>query len=284
MYTTLISTSELAGHLNDPSFVIVDVRHDLAQPDTLGGSQYRAGHIPGARFAHMDRDLAAPKTGKNGRHPLPTPETLALLFGRLGIDASKQVVAYDAGGGMYAPRLWWTLRWLGHDAVAVLDGGIGKWMREGRQVTTEAPVVRPVEFPIRRVGRAVSADDVLASLRDGSLKLVDARGAERFRGEVELIDPVAGHIPGAVNRPYTDNVKADGTFKTPEALRAELAAVVGDTAPSRIVNVCGSGVSACHNLLAMELAGIGGTTLYPGSWSEWVADPSRPIATGPEPG
>jgi len=283
MYTKLISTAELAAHLDDPSFVIVDVRHDLAQPD-LGESQYRTGHIPGARFAHMDRDLSAAKTGKNGRHPLPTPEAAAALFGRLGIDGSKQVVAYDAGGGMYAPRLWWMLRWLGHDAVAVLDGGIGKWVREVRPVTTQVPEMRPVGFPIRNVEHPVSAADVLASLRDRSLKLVDARGAERFRGEMEVIDPVAGHIPGAVNRPYTENVKADGTFKSPEELRAALAAVVGDTAPSKVVNVCGSGVSACHNLLAMEIAGIGGTTVYPGSWSEWIADPSRPIATGAEPG
>jgi thiosulfate/3-mercaptopyruvate sulfurtransferase len=279
MHTKLISTSELAAHLDDPAFVIVDVRHDLAQPD-LGESQYRAGHIPGARFAHMDRDLSAAKTGKNGRHPLPAPEAAAALFGRLGIDASKQVVAYDAGGGMYAPRLWWMLRWLGHDAVAVLDGGIGKWTREGRPVTTKISEMRPAAFPIRKTERPVSAADVLASLRDRSLTLVDARGAERFRGEMEVIDPVAGHIPGAVNRPYTENVLVDGTFKSPEALRAELAAIVGDTAPSKIVNTCGSGVSACHNLLAMEIAGIGGTTLYPGSWSEWIADPSRPVATG----
>jgi len=283
MYTTLISTSELAAHLDDPALVIVDVRHDLAQPD-LGELQYRAGHIPGARFAHMDRDLSAAKTGKNGRHPLPTPEAAAALFGRLGIDASKQVIAYDAGGGMYAPRLWWMMRWLGHDAVAVLDGGIGKWMREGRRVTTEVPRVESATFPLRRVGHAVSAADVLVSLRDRSLKLIDARGAERFRGEMEVIDPVAGHIPGAINRPYTQNVEADGTFKTPAALRAELAPIVGDTATSKVVNVCGSGVSACHNLLAMEIAGIRGTTLYPGSWSEWVADPARPVATGPDSG
>jgi len=280
MFTTLISTTDLAAHLDDPSFVIVDVRHDLSQPETWGESQYQAAHIPGARFAHMDRDLSAAKTGKNGRHPLPTPEACAALFGRLGIDASKQVVAYDSGGGMYAPRLWWMLRWLGHDAVAVLDGGIGKWVREGRPVSAAVPESRPATFPIRRVGRALSAAEVLAGLHDRSLRIVDARGAERFRGEVEPLDPVAGHIPGAVNRPYTQNVDADGTFRKPEALRAEFAAVVGDAAPSTIVNVCGSGVSACHNLLALEIAGIAGTTLYPGSWSEWVADPSRPVATG----
>jgi thiosulfate/3-mercaptopyruvate sulfurtransferase len=281
MHSTLISTAELAAHLDDPTFVIVDVRHDLAQPDTWGETQYRAGHIPGARFVHMDRDLSAPKTGRNGRHPLPSPEACAALFGRLGIDAGKQVVVYDSGGAMYAPRLWWMLRWLGHDAVAVLDGGIAKWTRERRPVTREIPSVSPATFAIRGVGPTVSADDVLANLGKGSLTLVDARGAERFRGDVELIDPVAGHIPGSVNRPYTENVLPDGTFKKPDALRDEFATVIGTVAPATIVNTCGSGVSACHNLLAMELAGITGTQLYPGSWSEWCSDPARPIARGP---
>jgi thiosulfate/3-mercaptopyruvate sulfurtransferase len=281
VHTTLISTAELAAHLDDPSFVVLDVRHDLAQPGTWGDAQYAAGHIPGARFVHMDRDLSAPKTGTNGRHPLPSPETAAALFGRLGIDAGTQVVAYDSGGAMYAPRLWWMLRWLGHAAVAVLDGGIAKWVREGRRVTAEIPSARPVTFTIRQVGQTASAGDVLASLGRRSLTLVDARGAERFRGDVELIDPVAGHIPGSVNRPYTENVLPDGTFKKPEALRAEFAAVTGTASPATIVNTCGSGVSACHNLLAMELAGIHGTLLYPGSWSEWCSDAARPIARGP---
>jgi thiosulfate/3-mercaptopyruvate sulfurtransferase len=281
VYSQIISTAELARHLDDPSFVIVDVRHDLAQPETWGESQYRAGHIPGARFVHMDRDLSAPKTGKNGRHPLPSPEAAAALFGRLGIDADKQVVAYDSAGGMNAPRLWWMLRWLGHDAVAVLDGGIAKWMREGRPVTTQIPEVRPATFAIRRVEPTVSAADILAGLGKGTLTLVDARAAERFRGDIEPIDPVPGHIPGSVNRPYTENVLPDGTFKQSDTLRAEFAPFIGTAPPATIVNTCGSGVSACHNLLAMELAGIAGTKLYPGSWSEWCADPARPIARGP---
>jgi len=281
MYSTLISTSDLASRLDDPQFVILDGRHDLAQPDTWGEAQYRASHIPGARFVHLDRDLSAAKTGTNGRHPLPSPDACAALFGRLGIDAGTQVVAYDSGGGMYAPHIWWMLRWLGHDAVAVLDGGFAKWVREGRPVTAEAPSVRPARFSPRRVGPTVSAGDILRSLEGGALRLVDARGAERYRGEVEPLDPVAGHIPGAINRPYTQNVEADGTFKSPEALRAEFKAVTGDASPATVVNYCGSGVSACHNLLAMELAGISGTTLYPGSWSEWCADPARPVARGP---
>jgi thiosulfate/3-mercaptopyruvate sulfurtransferase len=280
VFTTLISTTDLALHLDDGSFAIVDVRHDLAKPETFGESQYRESHIPGARFAHMDRDLSAPKTGKNGRHPLPSPEACAALFGRLGIDAGKQVVAYDSGGGMYAPRLWWMLRWLGHDAVAVLDGGFAKWTREGRPVTADVPAAGTATFAIRGVGRTVPTDEVLASLANRSLTLVDARGADRFRGEVEPFDPVKGHIPGALNRPFTQNLEPDGTFKSPAALRAEFAAIVGGAPASETVHLCGSGVSACVNILAMEIAGLTGTQLYPGSWSEWVADRTRPVATG----
>jgi thiosulfate/3-mercaptopyruvate sulfurtransferase len=281
LYTTLITTAELAAHLDDPSYVILDVRHDLAQPDTLGRSQFAAGHIRGATFVHLDRDLSAPKTGENGRHPLPSPESAAALFGHLGIDASKQVVAYDSGGGMYAPRLWWMLRWLGHDAAAVLDGGIAKWMREGRPVTTEVIRPEPATFAIRNVERTLSADDVVRNLGARTLTLVDARGSERFRGEVEPIDPVAGHIPGSINRPYTENLEPDGTFKSAGKLRADFERVVGKTPPDHIVNTCGSGVSACHNLLAMEIAGMHRSLLYPGSWSEWCADPARPVARGP---
>jgi thiosulfate/3-mercaptopyruvate sulfurtransferase len=281
MYSTLISTALLATHLDDPSFVIIDARHDLMQADSWGETQYAAGHISGARFVHMDRDLSGPKTGKNGRHPLPSPEAAAALFGRLGIDASKQVVAYDQGGGMYAPRVWWMLRWLGHDKVAVLDGGIAKWVRERRALTNASPDPQPMTFAIRRVEPTLAAADVLASLGDRALMLVDARGAERFRGEVEPIDPVAGHIPGAVNRPYTQNVEQDGTFKSAARLRSEFETIVGNTPAARIVNLCGSGVSACHNMLAMEIAGLRGSRLYPGSWSEWCADTSRPVARGP---
>jgi len=281
LHTTLISTADLAARLDDASIVILDARHDLAQPDTLGESQYAAGHIPGAQFVHLDRDLSASKTGSNGRHPLPSPEVAAALFGRLGIDASKQVVAYDSGGGMYAPRLWWMLRWLGHDAAAVLDGGIAKWVREGRLVTSEVVKPPPATFAIRSVARTLAAADVLANLADRSLVLVDARGAERFRGDAEPIDPVPGHIPGSINRPYTQNLEPDGTFKSSGTLRAEFDGIVGKTPPAHIVNTCGSGVSACHNLLAMEIAGLSGSILYPGSWSEWCADRSRPVARGP---
>jgi len=284
MYTTLISAADLAVHLPDPSLVIVDVRHDLAQPDTWGESEYRREHLPGARFAHLDRDLSAPKTGRNGRHPLPSPEASAAVFSRLGIDAGKQVVAYDQGPGAYAARLWWMLRRLGHHAVAVLDGGIAAWKREGRPLTSEVPAVTPTVFAVRRVAPGVAsivdAGTVATNIASPSLLLVDARGRDRFRGDVEPIDRVAGHIPGAVNRPYTENLATDGTFKPRRELSDEFAALLAGRAPESIVHYCGSGVTACHNLLAMTHAGIAGAGIYPGSWSEWSADPAHPIARG----
>jgi thiosulfate/3-mercaptopyruvate sulfurtransferase len=280
MFKTLISTADLAARLSDPSIVIVDVRHDLAQPEHWGENAYRASHIPGARFAHIDRDLSAHKTGRNGRHPLPSPEAAARVFGSWGIGPGTQVVAYDAQTGVFASRLWWMLRWLGHDAAAVLDGGFDKWTREKRPVTADVPVVTPATFPIRRVGPTVEADAVLASLPDRSLTIVDARAPERFRGEVEPMDPVAGRIPGSVNRPASQNLAPDFTFKPPAQLRAEFERLLEGAPADRVVHSCGSGVTACHNLLAMEVAGFAPTRLYPGSWSEWIVDPSRPIARG----
>jgi thiosulfate/3-mercaptopyruvate sulfurtransferase len=278
--TTLVSTAELAARLDDPGVIVVDVRHDLMRPDAWGESQYRAAHLPGAVFLHLDRDLSAPKTGANGRHPLPAPSECEAVFRRAGIGLASQVVAYDHDNATYASRLWWMLRWLGHDAVAVLDGGYVKWEREGRPVATEVPHPRPGDFVARPRAMSVDANAVRASLADASLLVVDARAPERFRGEVEPLDPVAGHIPGAVNRPFPRNLGAEGTFKPAEVLRAEYAALAGDRAPESIVHQCGSGVSACHNVLAMEIAGIRGTRLYPGSWSEWCADPARPVARG----
>ena len=280
MYSTLISTADLAAHLDDPSFIVVDARHDLGQPDTWGEAQYRRAHIPGAQFVYMDRDLSAPKTGMNGRHPLPSIEACTALFGRLGIDGSKQVVTYDQGPGTYAARMWWTLRWLGHQAVAVVDGGYAVWERDGRAVTTEVPTVAKASFVAHPTVPAVDVAAVAANLSSSSMLLVDARGRDRFRGDVEPIDKVAGHIPGSINRPYTDNMTGDGHFKPAEQLRKDFAAVIGDHPPSAVVHTCGSGVTACHNLLAMEHAGLGGTRLYAGSWSEWSADPRRPIARG----
>jgi thiosulfate/3-mercaptopyruvate sulfurtransferase len=279
-WSTLISTDELARHLDDPRFVIVDVRHDLAQPERFGDDAYASGHIPGAAFAHVDRDLSAKQTGSNGRHPLPTPEAAAEFFGQLGIDASRQVVAYDQGNGMFAARLWWMLRWLGHDRAAVLDGGFARWTQEKRPVSTEPPAVEPVTFVPSRVRPTVNATGIAASLPRHGLLLLDARAAERYRGDVEPIDPVAGHIPGAINRPYTRNVAADGTFRAPRELRTEFDAMLHGRSPDDLVHYCGSGITACHNVLAMAVAGYPLTRLYPGSWSEWITDRRRPVSKG----
>jgi thiosulfate/3-mercaptopyruvate sulfurtransferase len=283
MFTTLVTPAQLAVRLSDPAYVVVDVRHDLARPDRWGEEQYAAGHLPGARFAHIDRDLSAPKTGRNGRHPLPSPEAAAALFGRLGIGPGTQVVAYDQGSGMFASRLWWMLRWLGHDAVAVLDGGFERWTRDSRPVSADVPPPSHATFVPGGKLPTTSAAEIERAIGSGALTLVDARVAERYRGDVEPLDPVAGHIPGARNRPYLHNVNPDATFKPADELRREFAALLGTTPLDRVVHYCGSGVTGCHNVLAMEIAGMPGTRLYPGSWSEWCADPSRPVETGDAP-
>jgi len=278
MYTTLISTDELAERLSDPSLALFDVRHDLMQPERWGADEYRKAHIPSATFLHIDSDLSGPKNGVNGRHPLPTPETAAALFSRVGIDGTKQVVAYDQNNGVFASRLWWMLRWLGHESVAVLDGGFAKWMREGRAVTSEATEPTATTFVVKNVAPTVNSVGVESSLSRHTLLLVDARAPERFRGEVEPMDPVAGHIPGAVNRPASLNVTASGVFKPANALRSEYQALLGGRPHSDVVHYCGSGVTACHNVLAMQIAGLPATRLYPGSWSEWISNPDRPVA------
>jgi thiosulfate/3-mercaptopyruvate sulfurtransferase len=275
--TTLVSTDDIERHLLDPTWVIVDCRHDLADP-TAGPRAYAEAHIPGAQFMHVDHDLSARPNGRNGRHPLPDANAFAEKLSRAGVDAEKQVVAYDAAGGMYAARLWWMLRWLGHDAVAVLDGGWSAWTAEGRPTTKAPATPQPARFIAKPQALAVDLDKVSAVVKTGGMQLVDARGADRFRGENETMDPVAGHIPGAVNRPFRDNLDASGRFKHPDALKQEFRAVLGENPPQKIIHQCGSGVSACHNLLAMEVAGLSGSLLYPGSWSEWCSDASRPVA------
>lgn len=282
MYTTLISTDALARQLADPALVIVDCRHSLRDVD-LGERAYRAAHLPGARFMHLDRDLSGPRTGLNGRHPLPEVAVLAAMLGRAGIDESRQVVAYDQNEGVWASRLWWLLQWLGHEAVAVLDGGMDKWVAERRPTTAEVPVLEPRRFTAMPPTPIVTSDDILRHLGEHAsrrLAILDARSPERFRGEVEPFDPVAGHIPGAINRPSGANLTSHGTFKSPAQLRAEFVAQLGTASPADVVHQCGSGVSAAHNMLAMKVAGMPGSRLYPGSWSEWVADPSRPVARG----
>jgi thiosulfate/3-mercaptopyruvate sulfurtransferase len=276
MPTILVSTAELAAH---PEWRVFDCRHDLAKP-ALGEEQYLEAHLPGALFAHLDRDLSAPKTGRNGRHPLPQPEVFISWLGKRGLKPSDQVVCYDAGNGAMAARLWWMLRWIGHEAVAVLDGGLAKWLAEKRPVSAEVPRFEPSQYLLNRKPRGqVSLSEV--ERHGNEILLVDARAPARYRGEQEPIDPVAGRIPGARNRFNMDNVSPQGTFKSAEQLQREFQAVLGGCAPSEVVHYCGSGVAACHNLLAMELAGLPGGRLFAGSWSEWSADPKRPVEKGP---
>ena len=274
-FQTLISPAELSGALNDADLVLVDVRHDLAD-HALGARKYAESHIPGALFVSVETDLAGPRTGRNGRHPLPAPEALAATLSALGIDKTKQVVAYDQAQSTYAARFWWMLRWVGHRNVAVLDGGIDAWVRAGLPVSTDVPARRPATFVPVVSDSPVSVDTLVAKLADIDYSLIDARAADRFRGENETIDPVGGHIPSSRNRPYARNLTKDNTFKDWATLRAEWQAVLAGRTPEQIVHSCGSGVTACNNALAMEIAGLPGSRLYPGSWSEWSADLARP--------
>ena len=272
----LVSCEQLAAHLNDPDWRIVDCRHQLSDVG-YGQRVYAEGHLPGAFFMHLDRDLSGAMSGCNGRHPLPNPQVLAAKFGAIGISSRTQVVAYDDAEGMVSGRLWWMLRWLGHDNVAVLDGGFNRWVKEGRPLTRDIPVVLPTVFEVEQRDWVVTADEVLANIALPELVVVDARGPDRFRGENETIDPVGGHIPGARNRFFRDNLDADGRFRPAAELRREFLELFAGTPPDKTVMQCGSGVSACHNLIALELAGLTGARLYAGSWSEWCSDSARPV-------
>jgi thiosulfate/3-mercaptopyruvate sulfurtransferase len=281
-YTTLISAEDLARHVNDADWVVLDCRHDLTDANA-GRAAYDGGHIPGAQFARIDEDLSDKSLGPNGefrgRHPLPDQTAFVETLRRWGVNHGSQVVAYDAHGGMFAARLWWMLRWVGHEAVAVLDGGLQTWQALGLQLAT-TPVSRRrgnVE-PHYPIVSTVTADDILANLTNPVHTVIDARAPDRFRGENETLDPVGGHIPGAKNRFFKDNLEADGRFKSPARLRDDFGMLL--TVPENSIMQCGSGVTACHNLLAMEIAGLKGAALYPGSWSEWCADPARPVAKG----
>ena len=277
-HTTSISVADLAQHVDDPAFVIFDCRHELTNPE-FGIKAYAHSHIPNARFAHLDRDLAAPQTGRNGRHPLPDPNVFAGWLGRMGVSNDKQVIAYDNAAGVYGSRLWWMLRWMEHQNVAVLDGGWQAWLAAEHPVTAEVPVPKPSRFTGTPQKSPVDTKYVLEHLQSPDMVLIDARANDRYHGQNETIDPIGGHIPGARNRFFKDNLTPQGFFKSPEQLRDEFRPVVGNGSPEKIVSQCGSGVTACHNLLAMEIAGLKGGRLYPGSWSEWIADPSRPRAT-----
>ncbi|QRR35904.1 sulfurtransferase [Hydrogenophaga sp. YM1] len=281
-HTTLISADDLAAALRSPNPpTVLDCSSDTSDPE-IGRRAYEAGHIPGAHHVHMGRTLSGQRTGDNGRNPLPEPLVFLQAMSALGIGTDTRVVAYDNSGGVYASRLWWMLRWIGHGAVAVLDGGLGAWKSAGQPVTAEVPP-RPTPAALKaRPSLATAADhgQLRANIDAPRWLVLDARAPDRFRGENETLDPQGGHIPGARNRLFRDNLQADGRFKPAATLRAEFEAVLDGHPPEAVVNQCGSGVSACHNLLAMEIAGLGGSMLYPGSWSEWCSRPGAPIATG----
>ncbi len=283
-FTTLISAAELRQHLNDPTFLIFDCRGDLSDPKA-GATAFASGHITGAQYASLDIDLSDKTAGPNGefrgRHPLPTAAQFIDTLRHWGGEPDSQVVVYDAHGGMFASRLWWMLRWVGHAQVALLDGGLPAWLAEGGTLTTTTVSrphgsisLKPSLTPV------VSVEEVVANLGSAKRLVIDARAADRFRGENETIDPVAGHIPGAKNRFFKDNLQASGLYKPAQQLRQEFQALIDR--PETTIMQCGSGASACQNLLAMEIAGLPGAALYPGSWSEWSADPGRPVATGNE--
>lgn len=279
MYRTLIAISDLAAHLDDPDWVVVDCRFSLLDPGR-GRKEYLRAHVPGAVYAHLDDELSGPILhGVTGRHPLPSPAAVAERFGNWGITDGVQVTAYDDAGGGIAARLWWMLRFLGHDAAAVLDGGWPAWDAEGRPTAAGAESQPRRTFTPRvRENWTVDAEQVDALRVDPAWKLLDAREAIRFRGEEEPIDPVAGHIPGALSVPFLDNLEESGRFRSRDALRSRFDEIIGTTPPKRVVSHCGSGVTACHNILAMEHAGLPGGRLYPGSWSEWITDPARAVA------
>ncbi|TAK63692.1 sulfurtransferase [Methylobacter sp.] len=277
-YNTLVSTDTLNQQLNNSNWIIVDCRFSLADTEA-GAKAYRHGHIPNARYAHLDKDLSSAITDFTGRHPLPNFALLAKKLGDWGITNTSQVVAYDDAGGAFAGRLWWLLRCMGHDKVAVLDGGIKQWQKQGLPITTTLPTVKPATFrPYLNEAAWINALQVQNNLAQKSICLVDARAPERYRGEQEPIDPVAGHIPYALNRAFQLNLNSNGLFLSAEKLREQFKQLIGTTAPDRVVHYCGSGVTACHNLLAMEHAGLTGSKLYAGSWSEWIRNKNRAVA------
>lgn len=284
-FTTLVTTEQLAQHLDDPQWVVFDGRFTLTDPE--GGRRlYAQNHIPGARYVHLDEDLSSPITASSGRHPLPDPDTLAKKLGEWGVGAQTQVVVYDDSFGSMAVRFWWLLRWLGHSSVALLDGGFPRWKRDKYPLSTDLPLIRPAQFDARPNNKTwVSVADVVAAhSTDGQTKnrlhILDARPEDRFTGAREPLDKIAGHIPGSCNWSFEENLDMGGTFLPAEELREAYLKLLNGAPPENIIHSCGSGVTACHNILAMEVAGLPGSRLYPGSWSEWIADPSRPVETG----
>lgn len=279
-YTTLISTQTLHQQLNNPDWIIVDCRFSLADTEA-GGQAYRHGHIPNSRYADLNKDLSSAITDFTGRHPLPDFALLAKKLGDWGITNTSQVVVYDDAGGAFAGRLWWLLRCMGHDKVALLDGGIKQWQKQGLPITTTLPTIKPATFrPYLNMAAWLNAVQVQNSLARKAICLIDARTSERYRGEQEPIDPVAGHIPYALNRAFQLNLDSNGLFLSAEQLREQFKQLIGTSAPEQVVHYCGSGVTACHNLLAMEHAKLTGSKLYAGSWSEWIRNKNRAVAKG----
>ena len=283
-FTTLIDVESLRALIGTPGTLVLDCRFDLAAP-AAGREAYLRGHIPGARYLDLNGDLSAPVSAASGRHPLPDPEALAALLAGAGLGPDTQAVVYDDSNGSFAARAWWLLRWLRHPKVAVLDGGMSAWLRAGGALESGEPSrgaagqSRPAAVRVDR--RAVlGTDELIAALDNPRTLLIDARAAERFAGAVEPIDPVAGHIPGAANHPFSANLRADGRFLPPEELERHWHDRLAGASPADVIVMCGSGVTACHNLLALERAGFAGAKLYAGSWSEWIRDPSRPVARG----
>jgi len=279
-FTTLIDSATLGSQLERDDLVLLDCRFELGNP-SWGEEQFAQAHLPGAQYLHLDHDLSSAITPISGRHPLPDPQAFAQKLGELGADADSQLVAYDQGNGAYAARLWWLARWIGHPQVAVLDGGMAAWSAAGLPLEKTRRAPRSRHLPVQLTAGAWLDSSAVDRLRHkpGAL-LIDARGAQLFAGRNETLDPVAGHIPGARNYPFTGNLGADGTFLDAEELRRRWSILLGSRAPTSVIAMCGSGVTACQNLLALEHAGLPGARLYAGSWSEWIRDPRRPVATG----
>lgn len=284
-FTTLIGAAALRDLVGKPEIAIIDCRFDLVNPEG-GRRAYLEGHIPGARYADLNTDLSAPVSATSGRHPLPALDDFAGTLARLGVGSDTQVIAYDDSGGAFAARAWWMLRWMGHPAAAVLDGGIKAWVSEGGALQSGEPEPLPAAVSGRLLSAHANTAAVLGTaeleqrLSDPSFLLIDARAGERYAGTVEPIDTVAGHIKGAVNHPFLANLGADGRFLPAPVLRQAWVRRLAGRSPTQVAAMCGSGVTACHNLLSMEVAGFHGAKLYAGSWSEWIRDPRRPIARG----
>jgi thiosulfate/3-mercaptopyruvate sulfurtransferase len=279
-HNTLVSAATLNENINNPKWGIIDCRFSLAN-SVAGSFAYRHGHLPNAHYAHLNNDLSSAITDFTGRHPLPNFTLLANKLGAWGISNDTQVIVYDDAGGAFAGRLWWLLNSLGHHKVAVLDGGIQNWLKQGHELTTTLPTLQSTIFrPYLNPTYWLTATQVQNKLAKKSICLIDARTPERYRGEQEPIDPVAGHISGALNRPFQLNLDNTGLFLSAQSLNNQFKKLISTTAPEQVIHYCGSGVTACHNLLAMEIAGLTGSKLYAGSWSEWIRDKNRGVAKG----